>query len=210
MARVAGAMRMSGRRNLTMDAGLSKLGRWVLGAGLAAFVALAHAQPGFSGHGGGGGFARAPAMHAAPAPRGGMGGMSWGGGYRSAVYGGHPVGYGASPVRVADQGRHDRGGRAPNQWQGQVQQAPHHDYAGGGAPGSSFGGYGGGYRGNPITPVSAESRQVPHPPADSPVRAGSIREDVARYNEERGGAFRPFPRNGGEVPRPPMPSPYRN
>jgi hypothetical protein len=198
-----------------MNAGLSKLGQWVLGAGLAVFVAFAHAQPGFSGHGGGGGFARAPsmpAMHSAPAPRGGMPGGSWGGGYRGAVYGGQASperarGYAASPMRVADQGgRHEpRGGdRAPNQWQGQVQQAPHRDY--GGTP---FGGYGGGYRGNPITPVSAETRQVPHPPADSPVRAGSIREDVARYNEERG-AFRPFPRNGGEVPRPPMPSPYRN
>ena len=197
-----------------MDAGLSKLGRWVLGAGLAAFVVFAHAQPAFSGHGGGGGFARPAAMHSMPASRGGMPGMSWGGGYRSAVYGtqgepGRASGHAPSPVRVADQGgRRERGGgRASNPWQGQVQQAPHHDYGGG--YGTPYGGYGGGYRGNPITPVSAETHQVPHPPADSPVRAGSIREDVARYNEERG-ALRPFPRNGGEVPRPPMPSPYRN
>ncbi|WP_224045066.1 hypothetical protein [Paraburkholderia unamae] len=158
-----------------------------------------------------------PTMHSVPAPRGGNPGMSWGGGYRNAMYGGQGApgrsgagyrgGYGAAPVRVADQGgRHERGERAPNQWQGQVQpQAPRREYA----YGTPFGGYGGGYRGNPITPVSAETRQVPHPPADSPVRAGSIREDVARYNEERG-AFRPLQRNGGEVPRPPMPSPYRN
>ncbi|TAM02304.1 MAG: hypothetical protein EPN70_17230 [Paraburkholderia sp.] len=74
------------------------------------------------------------------------------------------------------------------------------------AHGGGFGGYGNG----PITPVSAQTRSVPHPPADSPVRAGSIREDVARYNEERG-AFRPVQqRSGGEAPRPPMPSPYRN
>ena len=217
-----------------MRAGLSKLGQWVMGAGLAAFFAFAHAQPGFSGHGGGGAFARSPsmpstsAMHSmstAPAFRGGASGMSWGGGYRSAVYGaqGAPgpgraaAGYGPSPMRVAGPGgRHERaGGRAPNQWQGQVQQqAPHRTYS----YGTPFGGDYGGYRGdprinpriNPITPVSAESRPVPHPPADSPVRAGSIREDVARYNEERGGTYRPGTRNGGEVPRPPMPSPYRN
>jgi len=212
-----------------MRAGLSKLGQWVLGAGLAALFALAHAQPGFSGHGGGG-FARAqslPSMSAmrtmppAPAYRGGTNGMAWGGGYHSAVYGGqsaagfgHAVaGYGPSPMRVAEQGgRHDRaGGRAPNQWQGQVQQqAPHRTYSYGTPFGGDYGGYRGDPRRNPITPVSAESRPVPHPPADSPVRAGSIREDVARYNEERGGTFRPFQRNGGEVPRPPMPSPYRN
>ena len=204
-----------------------------MGAGLAAFFALAHAQLGFSGHGGGGGFARAPSMPstpavhsmaAAPAFHGGWSGMSWGGGYRSAVYGaqGGPgsrhaaAGYGPSPMRVAEQGgRHDHASRAPNQWQGQVQQqAPHRTYSYGSPFGSDYGGYrgdpGGNPRGNPITPVSAESRPVPHPPADSQVRAGSIREDVARYNEERGGTLRPFPRNGGEVPRPPMPSPYRN
>jgi hypothetical protein len=166
-------------------------------------------------------------MHAMPAQRGGAPGMSWGGSYRSAVYGsqsaprpgrnggygGYGGGYGPAPVRVADQGgRHERGGeRAPNQWQGQVQPAPHRDYGGG--YGMPFGGYPGNMRGNarenPITQVSAETRQVPHPPADSPVRAGSIREDVARYNEERS-SFRQYPRNGGEVPRPPMPSPYRN
>lgn len=194
-----------------MHAGLSKLGQWILGAGLAVFVALAHAQPGFPGHGGGGGFARAPsmpAMHSMPAPRAGM---SWGGGYRGGPERGR--GPAAAPMRVADQGgRYERAGsRAPNQWQGQVQQqAPRRDYSYGTPFGGGYGGYRGDPRGNPITPVSAESRQVPHPPADSPVRAGSIREDVARYNEERGGTFRPFPRNGGEVPRPPMPSPYRN
>ncbi|WP_322031851.1 peptide-binding protein [Paraburkholderia sp. J76] len=161
---------------------------------------LAHAQPGFPGHGGGGGFAQA--MH--PAPRAGM---SWGGGYHGAPERGE--GRAAMPMRVADRGgRYERAGNpAPNQWQGRVQQqAPRRDYS----YGTPFSGGYGGYRGNPITPVSAETRQVPHPPADSPVRAGSIREDVARYNEERGGTFRPFPRNGGEVPRPPMPSPYRN
>jgi hypothetical protein len=102
--------------------------------------------------------------------------------------------YGAAPMRVADQGNwRERGGQSVR---GVNNVQP--DRANGG-----------GYRTGPITPVSEQVRSVPHPPADSPVRAGSIREDVARYNEERG-SFRPFPRNSGEVPRPPMPSPYRN
>lgn len=180
------------------------MGQWVLGAGLSVLVALAQAQPGYAPHGGGG-FQHAPMMRpmsgaarggwgprnaapAAPARRE-AGGPAYGGS------GGGRGGYGATPTRVADQGGWHGGG-------------------GGGAgrePGENAGGgYGsGGYRGGPITPVSAQAREVPHPPADSPVRTGSIREDVARYNEERG-AFRPFPRNAGEVPHPPMPSPYRN
>jgi hypothetical protein len=62
-----------------------------------------------------------------------------------------------------------------------------------------------------ITPVSAQTRTVPRPPEDeSMVRAGSIRADVARYNEERG-ASRPVPRPPDQyMERPPGPSPYRN
>jgi hypothetical protein len=60
-----------------------------------------------------------------------------------------------------------------------------------------------------ITRISAEARQEPRQQADAAMRAGSIREDVARYNEERA-TFRPFSRGSGDVPRPPMPSPYRN
>jgi hypothetical protein len=41
------------------------------------------------------------------------------------------------------------------------------------------------------------------------VRAGSIRADVARYNEERG-ATRPVPHPPDYMSRPPGPSPYRN
>jgi hypothetical protein len=120
--------------------------------------------------------------------------------------------HGAAPMRVADQGGwHERApsNRAPEPRRGDPAAGP----AGnpGGIPaGSPYGnGFGSGYRNSPITPVSAQTREVPHPPADSPVRTGSIREDVARYNEERG-SYRPYPRNGGDVPRPPMPSPYRN
>lgn len=218
-----------------MHAGLLKLGQWVLGAGLASFLVLAHAQPAFSGRGhGGGGFARAPEMHSMPTWGGANGARYDGGagGMRGAVFSPRsPREYNrpsarapATPVRVADQGGHrERGGRAPSTWQGPVEGAPVARHYGG----ASYGGFGGDAyrdergsagnraerdgnpRGSPITQVSAETRQVPHPPADSPVRAGSIREDVARYNEERA-AFRPLQRGGGDVPRPPMPSPYRN
>jgi hypothetical protein len=66
---------------------------------------------------------------------------------------------------------------------------------------------------NPYRPISAEVRQVPHPPdnANMPMRAGSIRADVARYNEERGGRPLPPPRSQEEPARSPVFSPfYRN
>ena len=59
-----------------------------------------------------------------------------------------------------------------------------------------------------ITPISAESRSVPRPPPNGPVRSGSIRADVARYNEERGSA-RATQRSTGD-PRQAEGSPYRN
>ncbi|WP_121316351.1 hypothetical protein [Paraburkholderia sp. RAU2J] len=59
-----------------------------------------------------------------------------------------------------------------------------------------------------MTPVSAESRGVPRPPQNAPVRGGSIRADVARYNEERGSA-RASQRQADD-PRQPEGSPYRN
>ncbi|RQH04736.1 hypothetical protein [Paraburkholderia dinghuensis] len=184
------------------------MGRWVFGAGLMALVALAHAQPAYSSAHAGGGFQRTPM--ASPSSGGaGRGGMPWAGRERGAwgarepaptrreaAYGGGSGRYAAGPMHVADQGGlRERGGRSAGRVNGQPDRA-------------TGGGYGI-YRNGPITPVSEPMRPVPHPPADSPVRAGSIREDVARYNEERG-SFRPVPRGGGEVPRPPMPSPYRN
>jgi hypothetical protein len=59
-----------------------------------------------------------------------------------------------------------------------------------------------------ITPISAESRSVPRPPPNAPMRTGSIRADVARYNEERGSS-RMMPRQADD-PRQPEGSPYRN
>jgi len=59
-----------------------------------------------------------------------------------------------------------------------------------------------------IQPVSAESRPGQRPQPNAPVRSGSIRADVARYNEERG-ALRAVQRQGDDS-RPPESSPYRN
>ncbi|WP_050042769.1 hypothetical protein [Burkholderia pseudomallei] len=49
---------------------------------------------------------------------------------------------------------------------------------------------------SPYRPISAEARPAPHAsgPGNVPMRAGSIRADVARYNEERGGRPAPAPR----------------
>ncbi|WOD18175.1 hypothetical protein [Paraburkholderia kirstenboschensis] len=59
-----------------------------------------------------------------------------------------------------------------------------------------------------IQPVSAETRPGQRPQSNAPVRSGSIRADVARYNEERG-SLRAVQRQGDDS-RPPESSPYRN
>ncbi|MEM5386876.1 hypothetical protein VSR68_25255 [Paraburkholderia phymatum] len=60
-----------------------------------------------------------------------------------------------------------------------------------------------------ITPISTESRPAPRPPANAQsAHVGSIRDDVARYNEERG-VSRQIPRPPADS-RIPAPSPYRN
>jgi hypothetical protein len=66
---------------------------------------------------------------------------------------------------------------------------------------------------SPYRPISADSRQMPRPPGGGnvPLRAGSIRADVARYNEERGGRPLPPPRAQEEPAHSPFFSPfYRN
>ena len=61
-----------------------------------------------------------------------------------------------------------------------------------------------------ITPVSTDSHNAPRPPSSAQAaHVGSIRDDVTRYNEERG-ASRQIPRPPGESSRIPAPSPYRN
>ena len=63
------------------------------------------------------------------------------------------------------------------------------------------------YRGV-ITQVSAEWRPGQRPQSNAPVRSGSIRADVARYNEERS-SLRTMQRQADDG-RPPEGSPYRN
>jgi hypothetical protein len=60
-----------------------------------------------------------------------------------------------------------------------------------------------------ITPVSTETRGASRPPSNSQaIHTGSIRDDVARYNEER--VSRQIAHPPGDTSRPPGPSPYRN
>jgi hypothetical protein len=59
-------------------------------------------------------------------------------------------------------------------------------------------------------PVSADARRAPHPSGDAvSVRAGSIRDAVTRYNEERDSG-RSLPRAPNTGGRPPDPNLYRN
>ena len=61
-----------------------------------------------------------------------------------------------------------------------------------------------------ITPISTETRSAPRPPTNpQSIHTGSIRDDVARYNEERG-AVRTLPHPPGDTPRPPANPGYRN
>lgn len=182
--------------------GLSRTKHWALGAVIAALCSFAYAKvPGIphGGGGGGGGYSHVGAGHA-------MRGDARNGGYH----------YGAANVRPARNNVADSNARLPR---GGANFAAG-NYANG------FGGYNPGGRrvtgpaGYPndgrggmqyagaITPVSAESRAVPRPPPNAPVRAGSIRADVARYNEERGSS-RAMQRPGDE-PRQQEGSPYRN
>jgi hypothetical protein len=61
----------------------------------------------------------------------------------------------------------------------------------------------------PFRPVSEEARTLAREGGAAYLRAGSIRADIARYNEERGAPRPPRPPNGGA--RSPEPAPvYRN
>ncbi|HTH62420.1 MAG TPA: hypothetical protein VL689_20000 [Paraburkholderia sp.] len=167
-----------------MHAGLVNIGRWLVGAALATAVGVAHAQRWI---GPSGGFAQTAVAH----------GMA-GGGPRFGVLRASPgAGLRGYPLRVQEPSRYARPAR--------YEAAP--QYAGDASPDETRG-FDARYN-EGITPVSAETRPMPRPPADSQMRAGSIREDVARYNEERA-AFRPYARGNGDTQRPPMPSPYRN
>ncbi len=131
--------------------------------------------------------------HAQP-PRAAYGGGHEGGGFRA--FAAQPRG---APRAYAAQHRGAGPGRGPRVAAGAGwMQAP-----GGGRTGAvPFGGQ--------IRTVSEETRPFQQQDSSPPyVRAGSIRADVTRYNEERDSS-RIVPRPPGDVPRPPPPSPYRN
>ncbi len=170
-----------------VDAGLVKTRRWVLGAVLTALCSLAYARMPQAPHGGGGGGGFHPGIQHdvrnARAERG------------RPEDRGVRVAHGADGVRGGHNGAQRVAGGAGGGYRGDSRADPRNGFQ---------------YAGS-ITPVSAQTRTVPRPPEDeSMVRAGSIRADVARYNEERG-ASRPVPRPPDQyMERPPGPSPYRN
>jgi hypothetical protein len=190
--------------------GLSITRRWAWGAVLAALCSLAHARAPGVPHGAG--YAHS-AGHVGQAERGSRGSP-----HLEAYADGraHPHGVprgaaAAPPVAFADRNAPPlRGGAGYATVSDMGSFGTYHSnvrrlY---GMPG-----YGAEVRGSmqyagAITPVSAESRGGPRPPVNAPVRTGSIRADVARYNEERGAS-----RNGqrqSDDPRQPDGSPYRN
>ena len=199
-ARTVGFRQVFGHVSHVVD-GLSRTKHWALGAVIAALCSFAYAKvPGVPhGGGSGGGYSHAPAGHA-------MRGDARNSGYY----------YGATNARPARNNVADNNARLPRGGA---------NFATGGYA-NGFGGYnpgvhrvtgpagypndsrGGMQYAGAITPVSAESRAVPRPPPNAPVRTGSIRADVARYNEERG-ASRAMQRPGDD-PRQQEGSPYRN
>jgi hypothetical protein len=190
--------------------GLSRTKHWALGAVIAALCSFAYAKGQGIPHGGGGSYSHAPAGRAIGYPHAGAGYALRG----DAREGGYS--YGATNVRPARNNVADAPARLPHGG-ANFAAGSYANALGGYNPGvhrvaGSLGypndGRGGVQYAGAITPVSAESRSVPRPPANAPVRAGSIRADVARYNEERG-ASRAMQRQGDD-PRQQEGSPYRN
>ncbi|MGF6296236.1 hypothetical protein OKW34_005967 [Paraburkholderia youngii] len=184
-----------GRESHKVD-GLSRTRHWAWGAVIAVLCSFAYAKGQGVPHGGGGAVGGAYSHH--------VGGHS----PRMEIRGdGHYAGAGGAPA--------PRGSRNATAWRDARAQRGNPNIADANF-GYGFGSYKSGMRrvGDPssyagaITPVSAEARPVPHPPSNMPMRNGSIRADVARYNEERGAA-RPMQRPSDD-PRQPGGSPYRN
>ena len=197
-ARTVGFRQVFGHESHWVD-GLSRTRHWALGAVIAALCSFAYAKAPGMPHGSGGGYSHAAANHV------GRGEMHNVGRY----YGGAAAG----PARhtVAERNAHlPRGGAnfaGGNYADGFDVYKPGVRRVAGPA-GYAGDGHGGMQYAGAITPVSAESRAVPRPPANAPVRAGSIRADVARYNEERGSP-RAMQRQSDD-PRQSEGSPYRN
>jgi hypothetical protein len=182
-----------------VDAGLSKTSRWVLGAVFAVLASFAYAKGSPMPHGGaGGGFPHASFQH-----QNHENARAYGSSY------GYHNGHGAPATHLAH-GPYGGQNGGQNAYNASQRMAGSNAAFRGDDRGYGRGDSGGFQYAGAITQVSAETHSVPRPPEDeSMVRAGSIRADVARYNEERGSS-RPPPRPPEYMSRPPAPSPYRN
>jgi hypothetical protein len=198
-----------------VHAGLSRIKWCVTGAVVVALTSLAYAKPPFASHEGHGFFGGGANMH----------GSSYGGAVRGdagpRTVAAHVAN--AHAAHYAQNGTQRMRVNAPSRTSGKPADA-NRIYTGN-ASGYSAQRLGlpfdDAYRGRPsaqyvgtqyagaITPVSTDSRAAPRPPANAQAaHVGSIRDDVTRYNEERG-ASRQIPRPPSDS-RIPAPSPYRN
>jgi hypothetical protein len=194
--------------------GLSRTKHWALGAVIAALCSFVHAKGPCMPHGGGG----FSGMHS---------GASYSHGPDRSMRGGRSVHYSGAHAATPNQYQAaDRNARVSRGGANYAGDRSSDRFADGFRGASGFGVYSPSVRGvtapsrypddgrgrmqyaGAITQVSAESRSVPRPPANAPMRTGSIRADVARYNEERG-ASRVMQRQSDD-PRQPEGSPYRN
>ncbi|ALP61298.1 MULTISPECIES: hypothetical protein [Paraburkholderia] len=197
--------------------GLSRIKWWVTGALIVALTSLAYAKPSFVGHGGHGFFGGASS-------------------FQGASFGGPVHGNAAPRANISRgmatphySGRYARSEAPRSRGNASDRNSVNNTFAGrvGGSNASGYTAqrltlpadvyrnrpaaqYGGTQYAGAITPISTESRNAPRPPANAQsAHVGSIRDDVTRYNEERG-ASRPIPRPPGDSSRIPSPSPYRN
>ena len=183
-----------------MEAGLSKTGsRWVLGALIAALASFAYAKSSGVPHGGGG-FHGGPSVFAYPHTNGSSGHFN-----RYAARGREVQP--AQPRARRNDETMSRAVQRDNRQSPQRMQALTGDVYRNDRPSTL---YAGSQFAGSITPISTETRSAPRPPANpQSIHTGSIRDDVARYNEERGAA-RMIPHPPSDTPRPPGNSGYRN
>jgi hypothetical protein len=215
--------------------GLSRIKWWMTGALIVALTSLAYAKPALVGHQGHGLFGGGSVFHGSS--WGSSAGSSFGGPVhgnpvpRASLSRSVPRGM-AAANRAAKFARNDAPQRAranPTE-RNTADRAGTNDAFAGRVYGANASGYSAQrmalpadvYRNRPaaqyvgtqyagaITPISTDTHNVPRPPNNAQsAHVGSIRDDVARYNEERG-ASRQIPRPPGDSPRVPSVSPYRN
>lgn len=179
--------------------GLSRIKWWMTGALVVALTSLAYAKPSFVQHDGHGFFGGSAGFHGSsfggpvhgnPVPRANVSREM----PRGIPMSGHTGRYARNDVSNTHSGYSAQRMMVPSDV---YRNRPAAQYVG-----TQYAGA--------ITPVSTDSHNAPRPPANAQsAHVGSIRDDVTRYNEERG-ASRQIPRPPGDSSRLPSPSPYRN